>query len=156
MVWCVSGAKGESQLVNWPFKRYQRIRLKAINPTVFPPLPTRTAYITEPSSRLKMRFPQGFLLPREPSLLPSPPAAPHAATAWNPKEKYENQTKFQGFGEGDGAQVLIWALAQYSLFKVFLITFRERTGDTQISCLLNSLPLQEGVTLTGFLPEGGR
>lgn len=45
------GAKEESQLVSWPFKRYQGIRLKAINPTVFTPLTTLTAYITKPSSR---------------------------------------------------------------------------------------------------------
>lgn len=83
----VYGTKGESQLVGWPFKRSQGIRLKAVNPTVFTPLPTLAAYITTPSSRLN-RFPQGFLPPQEPSSLPSPPAAPHTAAKWNPKEKH--------------------------------------------------------------------
>lgn len=64
---CELGARG-SQLVSWPFKRYQGIRPKAINPTVFTPLPTLRAYITEPSSRLKMGFHKGFCFPSNPSL----------------------------------------------------------------------------------------
>lgn len=51
-------------------------------------MPTLTAYITKPSSRLKKGFPQGFLLLQEPSSLPSPPAAPYTAAEWNPKEKF--------------------------------------------------------------------
>lgn len=69
------GAKGESQLVSWPFKRYQGIRLKAINPTVFTPLPTLTAYITKPSPRLKAGFYKGFCFPENP-LTPTPPGLP--------------------------------------------------------------------------------
>ena len=66
----ICGAKGESQLVSWPFKRYQGIRLKAINPTVFTPMPTLTAYITKPSSRLKKVFHEDFCCPRNPPLYP--------------------------------------------------------------------------------------
>lgn len=83
----VHGTKGEGQLVTWPFKRYQGIRLKAINPTVFTPLPTLSAYITKPSSRLKR---VSVRVSVSPGTLPStlPPAAPHTAAEWNPKEKY--------------------------------------------------------------------
>lgn len=40
----ICGAKRENQLVSWPFKSYLGIRLKAINPTVFTPLPTHCLY----------------------------------------------------------------------------------------------------------------
>ena len=44
---CVCGAKGDSQLLSWPFKRYQGIRLEAINPTVF--TPCQLSLLTLPS-----------------------------------------------------------------------------------------------------------
>lgn len=71
----VCGAKGQSQLVNWPFKRYLGIRLKTINPTVFAPPPTHCLHY-QAIIQIKNGFPQGFLLPQEPSSLPSPPAPP--------------------------------------------------------------------------------
>lgn len=73
---CVCGTKGDSQLLSWPFKRYQGIRLEAINPTVFTPLPTLTAYITKPSSRLKTGFHKGFCCPRNRPLYPRPTCFP--------------------------------------------------------------------------------
>lgn len=88
MAGSVCGAKGESQLVSWPFKRYQGIRLKAINPTVFTPLPALTAYITKPSSRLKTGFHKGFCFPRNPPFHPPHLVPPHTAAEWKPKEKY--------------------------------------------------------------------
>lgn len=65
----VSGAKGGSQLVLRPFKRYQGSMPKAINPTVFTPLPTLGAYIMKPSSRLKIGLHKGFCFPRNPPSL---------------------------------------------------------------------------------------
>lgn len=82
----VYGTKGESQLVCWPFKRYQGIRLKAINPTVFTPLPTLTASITKISPRWKRVSTRVSASPG--TLLPSPPAAPPTAAKRKPKEKY--------------------------------------------------------------------
>lgn len=75
------GARG-SQLVSWPFKRYQGIRPNAINPTVFTSLPTLRACIIEPSSRLKMGFHKDFCFPRSPSL-----SSPHLL----PLHKQQNE-----------------------------------------------------------------
>lgn len=65
--------------------------------------------------------------------------------------------RLEGFEEADGELVLIEASAQYSFFKVFLITFRERAGDKQKkqkSRPLLSLPLHEGFLVTDVILKG--
>lgn len=111
----VHGAKGGSQLVSWPFKRYQGIRPKAINPTVFTPLPSVTAYITEPSTRLKMGFHRVSASPGT-LLLPSPPATPLHSSKVKCKRKILKSNKALGIWGGG------WRAGSYLGFStIFLL-----------------------------------
>ena len=151
----VCGMKGDSQLLSWPFKRYQGIRLGAINPTVFTPLPTLTAYITKPSSRLKTGFHEGFCCPGALLSTPVPPASPHSSTVESTRKILKSNEVWRICRDG-------WRAGSYLGFSTIfllqsLLNYTERKNKGQIAELPSEFTaLKRRLHFDRFLARGRR
>jgi hypothetical protein len=93
---------------------YLGTRYKAINPALFTPLPDLRAYITAPSSRLKMGLHTGFCFPRN-SPLSVPACCPITQQQVKSKRKILKSNEALGIW-GDG-----WSPRSYLGFSTMFL-----------------------------------